>query len=253
VIILDDVSITLRGVRIIRNLNLKFQPREMALLVGPNEMILDGILSSVCGQFAPDDGTIEIDGFSVLSDDAKRKMVCVFERPLMNPFLTPRKNLEFYSKLRGIKSVSSVELDSYAKRLLLHEFVDSNVSELGRGIARGFEILEALIVKPEYFVLCDFTASLFATSIRKMPDEFSNLLQTRTGIISSTPSLEFARSLSNHIPIRVIVITEEGVFVDGSFNEIVNELSANVALRIEPSRNQPKSYEIAKAIEALEK
>jgi ABC-type multidrug transport system ATPase subunit len=252
-IILDDVSITLGGVQIIRNLNLKFQPSEMALLVGPNEVILQGLLSSVCGQITPNEGRIEIDGFPVLSDDAKRKMVCVFEKPLMNSFLTPRKNLEYYIKLRGIKSASSVELDSYAKRLLLNEFVDSNVFELGRGIVRGFEILEALIVKPEYFVLCDFTTSLFAPSIRKMPDECSNLLQSGSGIISSTPSLEFACSLSNHIPIRVVVITEEGVLVDGSFNEIENELSANMAARIEPSRNQPKSHEIAKAIEALEK
>ncbi|MDF1540563.1 MAG: hypothetical protein P1Q69_16825 [Candidatus Thorarchaeota archaeon] len=246
-IVMDDVGVTLGRSTIIKNLCLSIQSGEMTLFIGP---ALQGILSAVCGQIPLDAGRIEVDGFPVNSDAARQKMVCVFEKPLMNPYLTPRKNLSYYLKLRGVKSTSA-DLDSYAKGLLLHEFVDSKVSILGHGIVRGFETLEALIAKPKYYILCDFTASFFVTYIKRIPGELASLLQSGTGILSSTPSLELARALSNHLPIRVVVLSKEGVLADGPIDEILNQLPETTLMTLEPPREQPKSFEIAKAIEAL--
>ena len=248
---LTDVSIVSEGNRVVDELSLSIQSDAMTLLISSDELIMKNVISAICGLRPIDGGRIEIDGVLVPSDMVRKKMVCGLEKPAMNPFLTPRQNLRYYLELRGIQKPVIDDLDSYAERLLLHEFLDTKASELGAGIVRGFETLLALIIQPEYFIQSDFTASFLVPYFGRIPGELDALLNKGTSIVSSTPSFKLARSLANHLSVRVALLSQAGLVIEGLIDSIMDRHSKDDFHLPEPDFGGHKGLEIDRAIEAL--
>jgi ABC-type multidrug transport system ATPase subunit len=248
---LNHVTIVAEGIRIIEDLSLAIQSNSMTLLISSNEQITKNVIHAICGLKPIDSGRIDIDRVRVPSDVIRKKMICALETPAMNPTLTPRQNLKYYLALRGIQRPIIDELDVFAERLLLHEFLDTRVADLGTGHLRGFETLLALIVKPDYFIQSDFTASFFAPYFTRVPSELDALLKGGSCIVSSTPSFKFARSLAIHLPIRVALISQTGLVIEGPIDRVVDRHTKESLYLPETDLGQHKSLEIERAIKAL--
>lgn len=250
---LNKVSITVEGNQIIEELSLSVQPNSMTFLISSDAQILKHVIHAICGLKLIDSGRIEVNGVGVPSDVIRKKMVCALERPAMNPILTPRQNLKHYLGLRDIERSVVDELDKYAERLLLHEFLDKLTSGLGAGIVRGFETLLAVIIQPEYFVQSDFTASFLSPYFRRLPGELNVLLNRGSCIVSSTPSFRLAHSLANHLPVRVAILTQSGLVIEGPIDRIIDHYSQDDLHLPEPDFGGHKNLEIERAIEILTK
>lgn len=248
---LNDVSIVSQGTRFVERLSLSIQSKSMTLLISADELITKYVPPAICGLIPIDSGRIEIDGVRVPSDVIRTRVVCALERPAMNPLLTPRQNLRYYLELREIEKSVIRNLDTYANRLLLHEFLDRKTSELGRGIVRGFETLLALITQPDYFIQSDFTASFPIPYFKRIPDELSILLKRGSCIVSSTPSFKFACSLADYLPVRAAVLSQKGLIIEGPMNRIIDSLSKDEISLPEPTIGEHRNLEIERAPKAL--
>ncbi|MFW9864074.1 MAG: hypothetical protein ACFFEX_10155 [Candidatus Thorarchaeota archaeon] len=248
---LTDVSIYSDGNPIVEELSLSIQSNSMTLLISSDEDIMRLVIRAICGLWPVVRGRIEIDGVLVPSDEIRKKMVCALEKPALNPILTPRQNLKYYLELRSIRRSIIDELDVFAELLLLHEFLDTKVSDLGTGHVRGFETLLALIAKPDYFIQSDFTASFFSPYFTRVPSELDALLKGGSCIVSSTPSFRFARSLAIHLPIRAALISQTGLVIEGPIDRVMDRHTKDGLYLPETEFGQHKSLEIERAIKAL--
>ena len=64
-IVVDDLCIRVGGIRVIKNFTLSVKSGEMTLLIGTSELVLQGILSAICGQVPAEHGKIEIEVFEL--------------------------------------------------------------------------------------------------------------------------------------------------------------------------------------------
>ncbi len=249
-IAMNNVSIFSEGVQI-NNVCLSMGRGDMTLLVGSDGLVLQGILNAICGLIIPVEGNIEVDGIPAHLDAAKQRVMFLLQQPVMNQSLTPRQNLTYYLKLRGIENSVIKDLYRHAKRLLIHEFLDTKSSELGSETIREFEILEALLVQPRYFVLSDFTASVSTSYFRKIINELNLLLNKGSCVVSYTPSYKFAHALTKHIPIKLVLLHENKIIVEGHIEDVEKYLSKENIQPPEPIFGETKFIEIERALKAL--
>ena len=249
---IEDLVIETNGKEVISGISTTIDNGLMTLLVSPSELEMRALLHALCGMWPTKSGHILVDGNSVHSHSARQRTVCVFERSFMNPSFTPRENLRYYLDLRGIEQVAiRRDLEVCAKRFLLHESLDAVTRNLGAGVARGLETIEAFVAIPKYFVLCDLTSAFLEHYLRALPGELRRLTHEGTGVISSTPSLELAQLLSKLVPLRVVLLMEGQIAATGSLTDIMGSLSHVEETQLEPKFGKPKHVEVSRAIKAI--
>jgi multiple sugar transport system ATP-binding protein len=101
-IILADVSKDFpNGVRAVRNLNLEIVDGELIVLLGPSGCGKTTTLRLIAGLEQPTHGTIGIGGRTVNTVPPRERNVSfVFQRPVLYPQLTVRRNLSFALEMR---------------------------------------------------------------------------------------------------------------------------------------------------------
>jgi ABC-type Fe3+/spermidine/putrescine transport system ATPase subunit len=155
----------------------------LTALLGPSGSGKTTIMKMIAGLLYPDSGDILLDGQSIkdLPPD-RRRVVMVFQNPLLFPHLTLAQNVGFGLRMRGL---AAPQIDQQVRAMLalvhLGDLGHRRPVELSGGQQQRAALARALVLKPDLLLL-DEPLSNLDTSLRDEMRDLIRSLQRSTGI-----------------------------------------------------------------------
>lgn len=162
VAVLRDVAVTVRGVRILADIDLVVEPSEIVGLVGPNGAGKTTLLR-VLATFQPiASGEGQVLGVDLRGDvdgSLRRRIVYLAHEPALHPSLSLRENLHLLAGAWG--SPAEVALvEDVLDMVGLRGAADRPTANCSRGMVRRAEIARALLLEPRLLLLDEAHAGL---------------------------------------------------------------------------------------------
>lgn len=199
-----DLSVTYRGFKALKNINLDIEKGETLALVGQNGAGKSSLLNALTGLIKHSSGEIIIDGDigwmpEVSSPDPKLKV---------------REFLSFSGYLRGLSSKYIEERVDWAlEKCDLDDKRDELCGSLSKGLKQRVILASALIGDPGILILDEPSSGLDPLFQTKMISLISSLKLNKTLIIS-THNISEIESLSS----RVIVLKDGTISFDSNLD-----------------------------------
>jgi ABC-2 type transport system ATP-binding protein len=170
---LKNLSKTIKGKKIIHDLNLALYPGQITGFLGPNGAGKTTTIRMMVGLMKPTSGEVFIDGQSVQShfEEAISKVGVIVENPEMYKYLSGYKNLEHFARMN--KNVTKERIDEVIRQVGLEKRIREKVSTYSLGMRQRLGLAQALLNKPKFLILDEPTNGLDPAGIR----EFRNYLR----------------------------------------------------------------------------
>ncbi|RLA21349.1 MAG: ABC transporter ATP-binding protein [Gammaproteobacteria bacterium] len=186
----DEVSFTLKK-------------GEILGFLGPNGAGKSTTMKMICGNLAPTDGAISINGIDLLErpKQAKAELGYLPETPPVYRELTVNEYLDYCGKLHGLKRAALQKATLFAKeRCGLIEVANRLIGNLSKGFQQRTGIAQAILHSPAVIVLDEPTVGLDPIQIREIRSLIRDLGEEH-GIILSTHILPEVEESCTHVQI----------------------------------------------------
>ncbi len=195
----------------VKNVSFQIEPGEIFGLLGPNGSGKTTTIRILCGLTAPDAGTVEVSGISVLDHPkrARQKLGYVAQEVAPDKVLTGRELLELQAALYHLPSaVTRDRISSVLNLMGLNECADQQTGKYSGGLRKRLDLAAGLLHQPEVLVLDEPTVGLDIES-RFVVWEFLRTLQSQgTTILLTSHYLEEVDALANRV-----AILDQGVVI----------------------------------------
>ena len=133
---------------------LKIKPGEIAALVGPAKSGKGTLLSILIGQTRPTLGSVRLDGIdpAVEQNLFSKKVGVLFFDDSLYESRSPKSNLIFHCRLRGLPKSRAVEILS---KVGLADHANAKLDKLSSGLARRLAFGRAILHQPGILLLVD--------------------------------------------------------------------------------------------------
>ena len=138
------------------NLSLRVGENENVGLLGPNGAGKSTTLKILCGLLRPSSGAAYIDGINVLEkpEQALSRIGAVIETPEFYPFFTPKENLSYLGRLRGMQGDRlKRRIEEVIDLVGLKEWITVKVEKFSRGMKQRLAVAQALLHDPPILIL----------------------------------------------------------------------------------------------------
>lgn len=189
-VLTENMSLTLGGKAILRDISFSVEPGETLVLMGKNGSGKTMLLKTLAGLFTPQQGKAEILGQNVHTlphdelDELRRKIGYVFQKSGLFDSLHVWENVVF--ALRRFSELDDDELKLKATDCLnragLKDVEDKYPSELSGGMQKRAGIARAIAMDPEILLFDDPTAGLDPV----LTDAIAELIKTIKRNLGST-------------------------------------------------------------------
>ncbi|MCA0756717.1 ABC transporter ATP-binding protein [Paenibacillus sp. N4] len=166
----NELTKTVKGKTIVKNVNLIVKKGEIYGLLGPNGAGKTTIMKMLTGLIIPTSGEIMLFGkkLAETSKEGLKRVGSIIEYPIFYDHLTAMENLRihceylgFYDKRAMIQALDMVQLKGIG---------DKKVKDFSLGMKQRLGIARAAITKPELIVLDEPTNGLDPIGIKDMRD-----------------------------------------------------------------------------------
>ena len=191
-----------KPVHAINNLNLDVQEGEIFGLLGPNGAGKTTFINILAGIVIKTSGKVNVWGFDLDKNprQVRASIGIVPQEVNLDPFFTPRKQLELQAGLYGVKQKDRIT-DTILKLVSLEDHANSYARSLSGGMKRRLLIAKSLVHQPPIIILDEPTAGV-DVRLRKNLWENVKLLHSQcVTIILTTHYLEEAEEMCNRIGI----------------------------------------------------
>ena len=191
-----------KPIHAINNLNLDVQEGEIFGLLGPNGAGKTTFINILAGIVIKTSGTVNVWGFDLDKNPRQvRASIGIVPQEInLDPFFTPRKQLELQAGLYGVKKKDRIT-DTILKLVSLEDSANSYARSLSGGMKRRLLIAKALVHQPPIIILDEPTAGV-DVGLRKNLWENVKLLHSQgVTIILTTHYLEEAEKMCDRIGI----------------------------------------------------
>jgi len=211
-------------------------------LLGSNGSGKTTIVRILTTLLKPDDGTMRVNGFDVLSQPARvRESISLTGQfAAVDEILTGRENLIMIAELRHVQSVGKVA-DDLLERFGLTDAAGRRVSIYSGGMRRRLDIAMSLIGNPQIIFLDEPTTGLDPESRIEVWQVIQNLADSGTTMFLTTQYLDEAEKLAD----RIAILHEGTIIVSGTLAELRKLLPP---AKVEYVERQPTLEEIFLAI-----
>ena len=205
----EIVKCYVKDVRVIKNINLKIDDGEFAVIVGPSGCGKSTLLRMVAGIEEVTEGNIFIDNENVTTLAPKdRNISMVFQNYALYPQMNVHENMSFGLKMRrDKKSIIDKKVKWAAEKLELTDLLGRRPKELSGGQKQRVALGRAIVREPKVFLFDEPLSNLDAklrvqmrSEIKKLHEEF------RTTMIYVTHDQVEAMTLGSKI-----IVLKEGV------------------------------------------
>lgn len=197
-IVIDNVSKTLKGNKVLDNIDYVFEEGKIYGLFGRNGCGKTMFLRMVAGLIIPDEGTVTIDG-NVLHKDISfpKSAGIVIEHMEMLPEYSAYDNLKILAKINKIASdediikvIQSVGLDPYSKK---------KVRKYSLGMKQRLNIAQAIFENQKIILLDEPTNAIDEDGIQLIYEKLKELRADGATIIMATHNKEDIEELCDEI------------------------------------------------------
>jgi ABC-2 type transport system ATP-binding protein len=216
-------------------------------LLGSNGAGKTTIVRILTTLLKPDDGTMRVNGFDVLSQPAqvRESISLTGQFAAVDEILTGRENLIMIAELRHVKSVGKVA-DDLLERFGLADAAGRRVSTYSGGMRRRLDIAMSLIGNPRIIFLDEPTAGLDPEGRIEVWEVIRNLADSGTTVFLTTQYLDEAEKLAD----RIAILHEGTIIVSGNLEELRKLLPP---AKVEYVERRPTLEEIFLAIVGSDK
>ncbi len=244
----DGLVKALGGRRVVDRVGFHVGAGEIYGLLGPNGAGKTTTISMICGLLTPDEGTSEVDGVLVSSQDpASRSSIGYVPQDLaLYPDLTAAENLAFFGRLHGIqRQALPTRVNTVLHGVGLDDRRDDRVATFSGGMKRRLNIAVALLHEPRLLILDEPTVGVDPQSRNAILDSIEELAAGGTAVLYTTHYMEEAARLCH----RVAIIDEGRIVAEGDRRELVQLIGDGDVIRLTSDR---ASVTAARAIAELE-
>ena len=217
----------------VQDLTLEVKPGEIYGFIGHNGAGKTTTIKAVVGLHKFEQGTVTIDGVSVIEDPLHAKSITAYipDNPELYDNPTGMQFLNFVADIFKVpKSERKGRIEKYADELEIRSALNNQVASYSHGMKQKLAIIAAFIHEPKLLVMDEPFVGLdpkAAFSVKQMMREFCD---KGNAIFFSTHVLEVAEKLCDKIAIikggRLIASgTMEEVKGDASLEEVFLEVT----------------------------
>jgi ABC-2 type transport system ATP-binding protein len=226
------------GVEAVAGIDFQVPTGEVFGFLGPNGAGKSTTIGMLTTTVMPTSGRAYVAGFDVVNDplSARRASAVVFQEPVVDRFLTGRRNLQIHARLWGVPG-DQVEhqIAEVGERFGLGDILDRPVASYSGGQRRRLEIARSLVSQPQVLFLDEPTVGLDPRIRHELLEVIGDL---RAGadmtIVLTSHYLDEAERLCDRIAIihdgHIVALDTPRALLQGFGTEIVEiRVDADVA------------------------
>ena len=186
----------------LNNLNLDVQEGEIFGLLGPNGAGKTTFINIIAGTVIKTSGDVNVWGFNLDQDprQVRASIGIVPQEVYLDPFFSPRKQLEFQAGLYGVKKKDRIT-DTILKLVSLEDQADSYARSLSGGMKRRLLIAKSLVHQPPIIILDEPTAGVDVQLRQNLWNNVKLLNKQGVTIILTTHLMYEAKEMCDRIAI----------------------------------------------------
>lgn len=164
---LKHLSKSIRGKKIIDDLNLKLYPGQVTGFLGPNGAGKTTTIRMMAGLMKPTSGEVFVAGKSVQNDfeAAMSNIGVIVENPEMYKYMTGYKNLVHFARMH--KGVAKDRIMEVVRQVGLENRIHEKVGTYSLGMRQRLGLAQALLHDPKFLILDEPTNGLDPAGIRE--------------------------------------------------------------------------------------
>jgi sulfonate transport system ATP-binding protein len=187
------------GVRALEGATFEVAPGEIVVVVGGSGCGKSTLLRLICGLDRPTQGTIALDGTSIMAPHEKIGMV--FQEPRLLPWLSVADNVGFGLENRP-REERRARVAMQLERVALHDKAAVWPRELSGGQAQRAALARALVTRPEVLLLDEPFSALDAFTRTDLQDHLLDLwADTKPTLVVVTHDVDEAVVLADRIAV----------------------------------------------------
>ncbi|MGA2681731.1 MAG: ABC transporter ATP-binding protein [Candidatus Bathyarchaeia archaeon] len=230
--------------------NFNIKKGEIVGFLGPNGSGKTTCIRLMLGLIRTTSGYVKINGYDPILKhvEALRNVAYSPELPNIQTFLTPRELLNLIShELPGFANMQfrRDEISRVLELVGLHEYSDTKVGKLSKGMVQRLSVAQALIGSPEILVLDEPMIGLDPAGVAHFRDLFREFASEGKGTVF----------MSSHIMSEVealctsVAIVHRGhILFQGSVNEVIQKVLNYSLILLETSPLPPDTLQRLKEI-----
>ncbi|QPF71568.1 ATP-binding cassette domain-containing protein [Roseateles sp. DAIF2] len=210
-------------VQAVRSASLDAPNGRITGLLGPNGAGKTTTLRMLAGLFAPDSGTIAVDGIDVLREPrrALARMGILGDAHGLYPRLTARENIVYFGRLQGMEpDAAQARAESLARLLDMGHILERRAEGFSQGERMKTALARALVHDPANIVLDEPTNGLDVLATRALREALRHLRSPEGGskcIVFSSHIMQEVEQLCDH----VVVMAHGASVAEGSVEELL--------------------------------
>ena len=164
---IKNLSKTIKGKQIIKNLNLEFYPGQITGFLGPNGAGKTTTIRMMTGLMYPSKGEVIINGQSLASnfEEAISNVGVIVENPEMYKYMSGYKNLQHFARMH--KGVTKERIDEVVAQVGLQNRIHEKVKTYSLGMRQRLGLAQAMLHRPKFLILDEPTNGLDPAGIRE--------------------------------------------------------------------------------------
>ena len=195
---IENLSLTLQKIDILKDINLSLENGKIHGLLGRNGSGKTMLMKCICGFVHPTVGTIQIDGKYVGKDmDFPEDMGVIIETPEFISYMSGFRNLQLLAK--GRKCIGDKEIYDVMKKVNLDPKNSIHVKKYSLGMKQRLGIAQAIMEHPKLLVLDEPFSALDEDGVRDMREMLLQMKQSGVTIILSSHNAEDIKVLCDNV------------------------------------------------------
>lgn len=204
--------------RAVNDVSFTINQGEIVGLLGPNGAGKTSALRCIAGILRPNQGTVRINGFDMLTQQAKAKQQMAFvpELPSLYELLTVDEHLRFVAMCFNSLHVYEKRGPDLLHRYNLAEKKDDLVATLSKGMKQKLAIACAFVHETNTILFDEPIIGIDPAGVAEMKREMQNARESGCAILVSTHLLDTAERLCD----RVLIMRRGQLVAEGTLAQL---------------------------------
>lgn len=186
---ISNVSLTIKNVPILIDINQRFERGKIHGLIGRNGSGKTMLMKCICGFVKPTKGTISVDGKRIGKDcDFPGNTGIIIETPGFIPYYSGYKNLKLLADLR--KRITADDIRNTMKTVGLDPALKRHVRKYSLGMRQRLGLAQAIMEDPDLLILDEPMNGLDKDGVKDMRQYLLDLKGKGKTILIASHSAE---------------------------------------------------------------
>lgn len=208
----------------VRDLSLHVDPGDIFAFIGPNGAGKTTTIKSIVGTHSFDEGTITIDGHSIVDEPLAAKQVFSYlpDNPEIYDYLSGIQYLRFVADMYGVdRRLARKRMHIYADLFDLTPKLNMRCADYSHGMKQKIAIIAALLHSPRLLVLDEPFVGLDPEATLHFKEIMHEICEAGGAVFYSTHVLEVAEKLCN----KAAMIKNGRIVAQGTMSELTHDSS----------------------------